>query len=143
MSEFHESQGRFSPDGRFVAFSSDATGRLEVYVRPFPVASDGNWKISQDCGAQPQWRRDGKELFFISADSKMMTVDTSTVATFVAGIPRALFPAPILGGGAMFANNRYGVSPDGQRFLINSVLAGANAPAPITVVLHWTAGIEK
>ena len=143
VSEFHESQGRFSPDGRFVAFASDATGRLEVYVRPFPTASEGNWKISQGGGAQPQWRRDGKELFFISADSKLMVVDTSTAPTFVPGIPRPLFAVPILGGGATFNNNRYGVSPDGQSFLINSVLAGANAPAPITVVLHWAAGIEK
>ena len=137
QSEFNETQGQFSPDGRFVAYTSDETGRLEAYVQPFPVASTGRWKISQGGGAQPQWRGDGKELFFISSDSKLMAVAISPSTTFSAGTPKMLFAAPIVGSGATFINNRYGVTPDGQRFLINALKYDPSSPAPITVVLNW------
>ncbi len=73
--EFNESQGRFSPDGRFVAYTSNASGQNEVYVQTFPDPEGGKWMISRAGGVQPRWRRDGRELFFISADSKMMAVD--------------------------------------------------------------------
>jgi hypothetical protein len=143
--EFNETQGRFSPDGRFVAYVSDASGRNEVYVQPFPRASDAKKTISTAGGISPRWRRDGKELYYISADSKMMAVEVSTSPIFTAGTPKPLFQAPIWGGGTFHNVTRYDVTADGKRFLINSVTgdAATSAPAPITIVLNWTALLKK
>ena len=141
--QFRESQARFSPDGRFIAYTSDSTGRYEIYVRPF--SPDGNvaglWPISKDGGTQPAWRRDGKELFFISADSKMVAVPVTTTPTFKAGIPEALLTAPIFGGGAVGNVKRWDTL-DGKRFLINSVTTETGS-APISIVLNWQAGLKK
>jgi serine/threonine protein kinase/Tol biopolymer transport system component len=136
-----ESKARFSPDGRFVAYTSDASGMNDVYVQPFPEASGGKWKIGS--GYQPYWRRDGKELFYISTDSKLMAVDVTTNPAFKAGIPKALFPAPIWGP-PMFVT-RYDVTADGKKFLINTLRPEATGAAstPITVVLDWQAGLKK
>jgi len=144
-SEFTESQGRFSPDGHFVAYSSNSSGKREIYVQPFPNPQGGKWIVSKGGGGQPRWRRDGKELFYISADSKMMAVEVSTAPVFKAGVPKVLFPAPIFGGGNTNNVTRYDVTADGKKFLINSVLPEASAPAlsPITVVLNWTALLKK
>jgi Tol biopolymer transport system component len=145
QSEFAESEGRFSPDTRFVAYTSNASGKTEIYVQPFPDASGGKWMVSKGGGAHPRWRRDGKELFYISADSKMTAVDVTLSPTFKAGIPKELFPAPISGGGGAVNNTRYDVTADGQRFLINAIGAEANAgtSSPIIVVLNWQAGLKK
>ncbi len=143
--EFNETQGRFSPDSRFVAYASNESGRYEIYVQPFPTASDGKTPISTSGGISPRWRADGKELYYISADSKMMEVEVSTNPTFKAGTPRSLFPAPIWGGGTFHNVTRYDVTADGKRFLINSASADAatSAPAPITIVLNWTTLLKK
>ena len=140
------SQARFSPDGRYVAYTSNQSGKNEVYVRPFPTASGGKWMISKGGGNQPHWRRDGKELFYISADSKMMAVEVAGASgTFQSGIPKALFAAPVWGGGTASNTTRYDVTPDGKKFLINSVPAETTpgASSPITVVLNWQAGLKK
>jgi Tol biopolymer transport system component len=139
--EFNENQGQFSPDGRFVAYVSDSSGRDEIYVQPFPTASDGKWIVSQGGGIAPRWRGDGKELFYISTDSKMMAVDVSTNPMFKTSIPKALFQAPILGGATARHVIRYDVSADGKKFLINS--AAGEGPSPITVVLNWTALLNR
>ena len=143
--EFNATQGRFSPDGRFVAYVSDSSGRYEIYVQPFPAASGSKTTISTAGGISPRWRGDGKELFYISPDSKIMTVEVSTTPGFKAGIPRPLFTAPIWGGGTFRNVTRYDVTADGKRFLINSVTADAatSAPTPITIVLNWTALLKK
>jgi Tol biopolymer transport system component len=140
------SQARFSPDSRWIAYTqADLSGQNEVYVRPFPAAP-GQWIVSKGGGAQPRWRRDGKELFYVSPDSKLMSVEVATASgTFQAGIPNTLFAAPIRGGGANFEVTRYDVTANGQKFLINTLPATAtSAPSsPITVVLNWTAGLKK
>jgi Tol biopolymer transport system component len=145
---FTFAQARFSPDGRFVAYTSDASGRYEVYVQPFPVATGGKWLVSQGGGAQPHWRRDGKELFFISPASQVMAATvgagSATTPDFTAGVPTALFAATTLGGGASTDFTGYDVTADGQKFLtINSAPMDTTAApsAPITVVLNWTAGL--
>jgi dipeptidyl aminopeptidase/acylaminoacyl peptidase len=133
---FNISQARFSPDSRFVAYTSDASGRNEVYVQPFPAAAGGKWMVSQGGGSQPRWRRDGKELFYIAADWKVMAVPVATATAFTPGVPTALFAAPIYLGGATNAT-RYDVTADGQKFLINAISPETAAPpAPITVVLN-------
>jgi Tol biopolymer transport system component len=139
--EFLESQGRFSPDGRFVAYTSNASGQNEIYVQTFPNPEDGKWMISRAGGGQPRWRRDGRELFFISLDSKLMAVEVSANAVFSPGVPKELFDAPIWGGGQTNNATRYDVSADGKRFLINAAPVEARG-APITVVLNWE-GILK
>jgi hypothetical protein len=144
--ESNASQARFSPDSRWVAYMSDESGKAEVYVRPFPAASGGKWMVSKGGGGQPRWRRDGKELFYISVDSKLMSVEVAAASgTFQAGIPRALFAAPIWGGGAINNVTRYDVTADGKKFLINSLPAETTAAPspPITVVLNWEAGLKK
>src|SRR5207302_1988745 len=136
QTESNASQARFSPDSRWVAYISDESGKREVYVRPFPAASGGKWMVSKGGGTQPRWRRDGKELFYISADSKLMAVEVAAASgIFQAGIPKALFAAPIWGGGASVNVTRYDVTADGRKFLINSVpKETTSAPsAPITV----------
>jgi len=137
----NESHARFSPDGRYVAYTSNTSGVNDVYVQPFPLASTGKWKIGN--GSQPHWRRDGKELFYLSNDSKLMAVDTTTNPAFQVGAPKVLFTVPIWGG-ARFVT-RYDVTGDGKRFLVNALTSEttASASTPITVVLNWQAGLKK
>jgi hypothetical protein len=138
QTEFVELDGRFSPDGRFVAYSSNESGRFEVYVRPFPDAQKGKWMVSKGGGSQPRWRRDGKELFYVSPDSKLMTASVSTRAAFQSGIPAVLFAAPIR---SLSPNHtEYDVTVDGKRFLIGARLARPDTankvPAPISLMLN-------
>ncbi len=138
QSEFAEFQGHFSPDGRWFAYVSDESGRPEVYVQSFPHAG-GKWQVSTGGGAQPHWRRDGKELFYISADRKLMAVSVKLDGGFESGAPSPLFTTQVSG----FASpDRYDVSPDGQRFLINSAV-GETSKTPINVVLNWTSTLKK
>src|SRR5450432_1929017 len=122
---FMESQGRFSPDCRYVAYVSNESGKTEVYVRSFlsDGKAGGQQMISQGGGSQPLWRRDGKELFYISADIKVMAVPVSTAPTFQRlGAPIALFTAPIYGGGRNPNTHRWAAMPNGQKFIIITVL---------------------
>jgi eukaryotic-like serine/threonine-protein kinase len=143
--QFTLTYAQFSPDGRFVAYTSDETGRSEIYVRPFPNALGGRWLVSTNGGTQPRWRRDGKELFYISADSKMMAAGVTTTPEFKKlNDPKALFTAPVLGGVSAVNVFRYDVSRDGQRFLIDaSATETAAARPPITVVLNWQALLKR
>jgi serine/threonine protein kinase len=140
--EFAERLGQFSPDGHWVAYISNESGRFEVYVRPFPIiAGGGKWMISSGGGTQPRWRRDGKELFFISPDGKLVAVEVRQIPEFQVGSPKPLFQTQIWGAGGVTNGHRWDAVPDGQRFLINS--ATATAPSSITVVLNWQAGLKK
>jgi len=115
-------QPMFSPDGRWMAYLSEESGRFEVYVQPVPTGH-GKWQICTRGGTQPVWRRDGKELFYRSADGKIMAVPvTLPVAggSFEAGIPKELFP--ISTTGLPQIRRQYTVSPDGQRFLVNQTV---------------------
>src|SRR5205814_1046544 len=87
---FAETLAVFSPDGRWIAYRSDESGNDEVYVQTFP-ASGGKWPVSTKGGGDPRFRRDGKELFYISSDRKMMAVEVKTGGAFEPGIPKALF----------------------------------------------------
>jgi Tol biopolymer transport system component len=150
--EFQELQAQFSPDNRFVAYSSNKSGRgREVYVRPSRDAI-GEWPISTTGGSYPRWRQDGRELFYISADRKLMVVPISTVGSDLQpGLPNPLFdvrvpnlffpPDPITATGT--ASYPYAVSGDGQRFLVAVDQTQAAAGPPITVVVNWPARLRK
>ena len=138
QTQFEESQAHFSPDGHWIAYTSNETGRTEVYVQTFPQ-SGGKWLVSSGGGAQPHWRGDGKELFYIAPDRTLIAVDVNAGATFETGAPKPLFGTQV---NAYNAPNRYVVAPDGQRFLINSA-AGEVNQTPITVVLNWTSALKR
>jgi Tol biopolymer transport system component len=117
-----------------MAFSSDQSGRREVYVIGFPQPGTPR-QVSLAGGTQPRWRRDGKELFFLSADSKLMAVGVDTSKWDITfGRPEPLFDAPMRRW-LNWDETEYDVSPDGQRFLINAVRE--EHPAPLTVILNW------
>jgi dipeptidyl aminopeptidase/acylaminoacyl peptidase len=133
--------GQFSPDGKWVAYASNETGRWEIYVTSFPEAH-GKWQVSTGGGEQPRWRSDGKELFYLSSDYKMMAVSATTGANFNAGTPVALFqttPRQPVASTDIFV---YDVSRDGQRFLINTPLRQGDT-SPMTVVLNWATKLNK
>ena len=130
-------QARFSPNGRYIAYASDESGQYEIYVQTFPQPS-GKWQVSSGGGEFPEWRRDGKELFFVSA-GKMMAVGMDTAAPkFTAGIPKPLFGANFL---PATPNAIYAPSADGQRFLIITATAQQSLP-PVTVVTNWTSELK-
>jgi serine/threonine protein kinase len=142
--DFNEELGAFSPDGRWVAYVSNESGRNEIYVRPFvasgpsgPSLGEGKWQLSKDGGTNPTWRADGKEIIF-NFRSAIMSVDVNgSGAGFQMGTPKQLFTAP--------ANNGWDVTGDGKRFMM---IVPPNqgmqiAPTPITVVLNWQADLKK
>jgi Tol biopolymer transport system component len=142
LTEFNEGWARFSPDGKWIAYSSNESGPWQVYVRSFP-GSGGQWMISTDGGAQPQWRRDGKELFYISADRKLMAVDVKgNGSTFEAAVPKALFDLRLQTPALPGPRNFYIAAADGKRFLVASV-SEERITTPTTVVLNWTADLKK
>ena len=133
--------GQFSPDGKWVAYSSNETGKWEIYITSFPDAR-GKWEVSTGEGEQPRWRGDGKELFYLSLDGKMMAAPVTAGNKFDAGTPVSLFqatPRQAVSSTDMFV---YDVSRDGQRFLINTQVKQAEAQ-PMSVILNWPAKMNK
>ena len=146
--EFNEREGSFSPDMRWIAYTSSESGRPEVYVRPFtasgasgssgaPSFGQGKWQISKDGGGLAKWRADGKELIFRAPNGSPMAVDvTTTGAAFQAGVPKQLFAlTPNVGD--------WDVTADGKRFLAAVPPVQQTAQTPITVVLNWEAGLKR
>jgi Tol biopolymer transport system component len=132
---------QFSPDGRWMAYASNETGNMEVYVSPFPSVN-GKWQVSNAGGQEPKWRNDGKELFYMSADGKIMAVPVSTSTSFQAGTPVALFQThrrQPMSSQDLFS---YDVNSNGQRFLIATKLDEPSA-APLSVLLNWASEMEK
>ena len=141
QTEHSEFGAAFSPDGRWLAYASDESGKMEVYVRTFtgkpgPAASGGKWLISTSGGTRPRWRRDGKELFYVANDGKLMAVEIKSGANFEAGAPKLLFDTHAHWG-------FYDVTADGQRFIVTMPVEQAQVRSPITVVLNWQAGLKK
>jgi hypothetical protein len=145
QTEFNEGEGKLSPDGRWIVYTSDLSGTYEIYVQPFTAdgkAGSSRWRVSTNGGAQPRFRRDGKELFYIAADNTLMSVKVkSTGETFEADEPRPLFRTRLAREGAL-ARADYEVAPDGQRFLLN-VLVGENRALPFNVTLNWMVDLKR
>jgi Tol biopolymer transport system component len=142
--DFNKANGQFSPDSRWLAYDSDESGRSEVYVQSFPEPAT-RLQISTAGGTQPRWRRDGRELFYVARDGKLMVVAVRSAGeVFEADVPVALFDIP--GGNSSEVGYQvgyqYDLSGDGQRFLVRNVVRPATR-SPITVVLNWTAALKK
>ncbi|MGH9896742.1 MAG: TolB family protein, partial [bacterium] len=138
QTKFDEYASAFSPDGRWLAYTSSESGRLEVYVKPFP-GPGGQWQVSTGGGIYPQWSHDGRELFYVS-DDKLMSVRVESGSGFNVGTPQVLFSGffdPNVGDQA------YGVTPDGQRFLVLHPLRAASGNAQINVVLNWFEEVRR
>jgi Tol biopolymer transport system component len=133
--------GQFSPDGKWVAYASNESGKWEIYVTSFPDAH-GKWEVSNGGGDQPRWRGDGKELFYLTADGKIMAAAVKEGANFNAAAPAALFQASERALVATSEQVEYDVSQDGQRFLINTYVRNGEIQS-MTVVLNWDAELKK
>lgn len=147
-STFREIYGAFSPDGRWVAYQSNESGRSEIYVRPFVApgsaspATGAQWLVSTTGGMSPVWRPDGKELYYLNPAGLMMAAPiTAAGSTLEPGTPVALFPTHMLGGGQDGGQGRQDdVAPD-DRFSINTELDSASVP--ITLILNWQPPAKK
>jgi eukaryotic-like serine/threonine-protein kinase len=129
---FNEGTGQFSPDGRWIAFRSDETGQLEIYVAPFPGPGDKRL-ISMTGGNYPRWRRDGKELFYVGPGNTLMAAAVSMDSGGIqVGAVQKLFQVQ-----PVAPRYFYDVSPDGQRFLVNT--AEPSSSKPITLITNWPA----
>jgi len=135
--QFNEMDGRISPDGRWLAYVSDESGKWEVYVQRF-LSPGAKSQISSNGGKQPQWSRDGKELFYVAADQKLMAVAVHPGLSLDPGTPEQLFQ---FHGTSDFLGGSYDVCVDGQRFLVTA-LVGEEASPPLTVVINWTAMLK-
>jgi len=137
----NESHSAFSPDGKYFSYSADETGRSEIYVQSFPPGG-GKWQVSTAGGDQALWRRDGKELFYLAPDGRLMAVPVSTSPTFSAGAPRALFDAATGETTPSGIRNFYIPTPDGSKFLVLTY-ARTGKSAAVHVVLNWTAEPDR
>jgi Tol biopolymer transport system component len=143
--EFEELHGQLSPDSSWMAYASDDTGRREVYVRPFP-SGEGKRLISVKGGDQPRWRGDGKELFYVAADGKMMAASVRAVPgsklSLELATPAALFDSHIIKSSGTNGVFQYDVTKDGKQFLVVAPNVAATN-LPMTVVVNWIGGLKK
>jgi len=148
-SKFNETNGVFSPNGPFFAYASDESGRYEIYVRPFPSVEDGVWQVSRDGGSQVLWGPNGRELFYVSADRKLMAVPVQIGGEhFTYGTPDIVIEGPYraLTLPPARQNNipamaRYDVSHDGERFLMMKEIEPS--ARELAVVLNWFEELKR
>ena len=138
-SQFDKAQARISPDGHFLVYATNDSGIYQVVVETFPDPNGGKWQITAQGGIEPKWRRDGRELYYLGLDGKLMAVQVKPDHTF--GTPAVLFQTPLPVGRNVTAprNRRYDVAPDG-RFLIAAPVAAAAGPVVVAVV-NWTSAL--
>jgi eukaryotic-like serine/threonine-protein kinase len=134
---FTRGHAQLSSDGRWMAYRSSESGRNEVYIQSFPTPSM-KWQISTEGGDSPRWRRDGKEIFYLAPDQRLMAVSlTATTQGMEISRPVPLFQIAVTPA----LRAQYDVTGDGQRFLVNSI--ADDSETPVTVVVNWTAGLKK
>jgi eukaryotic-like serine/threonine-protein kinase len=149
QTEFEEYNAEISPDGKWMAYTSNESGAFEVHVRPFPDVTRGQWQVSNGGGTEPLWSRDGRELFYRGPNHGVMTVAVTPGAAWTAGPPRELFAAPTLMLGPIgnaAVSRTYDVAPDGKRFLMLKTVEPATRSrrAPhLVVVQHWFEELER
>ncbi|MCI0611942.1 hypothetical protein L0244_03035, partial [bacterium] len=140
-----EEHAQFSPDGKWIAYASDETGIPQVYVRSFPIDAGGKWQISFESGQQPRWRKDGKELFYLTVDKKLMAIEVESRDSFHVGASKLLFQTeahPNLNVARWSSSRQYFSSDNGKRFLINATV-DSPTEAQITILLNWKSLLKK
>jgi serine/threonine-protein kinase len=142
---FNERNGEVSPDGRWLAYEADDSGRYNIYVRPLPDVSSGYWQVSTDGGTRPLWARTSQELFYLSVTGALMRVGVAPGPTWAATAPTKLFEGPY-GASANQSGRTYDIAPDGKRFLM--IKAGASAgqtavPTSLVVVQNWREELKR
>jgi serine/threonine-protein kinase len=142
-SSFDEWMASFSPDGKWLAYVSDESNSLEIYVRPV-AGTSGKWQISSAGGTEPHWSSDGTELFYLNVN-KMMRVSIDATSGFRPGTPEILFEIPMWGdsGATSFFDGSYDIAPDARRFLMIQPEAGMSDLPLAAVVLNWTEELKK
>ena len=128
--EFREVSPSVSPDGRWIVYASDGTGRYEIYVRPFPDVSAGRRPVSVDGGRSPRWAHSGTEIFFQGPDAEMMVVDVETGGDLVVGVPYRLFERGDRWLALNLSGTVYDVALDDQRFMVAAIVATGGDDAP-------------
>jgi Tol biopolymer transport system component/tRNA A-37 threonylcarbamoyl transferase component Bud32 len=141
-SRFDKAQSKISPDGRFLAYTTNDSGTYQIVVQSFPDPTAGKWQITSEGGIEPKWRHDGRELYYLAFDGKLMAVSIKGEKTLEAGTAMPLFDTPLTyQRGQLPRTHRYDVAPDG-RFLLAVPKTTAASP-PIVAVMNWTASLEK
>lgn len=135
--ESNEGQGAVAPDGKWIAYDSDQSGRNEIYVQPYP-AMGAKWQVSKDGGHGSRWRRDGKELYWLDEDGTLMAAEVSLGPAFQSRMPQPLFET-----GITHPFERYAVSADGKRFLVPVPLEHREENRSATVVVNWLAAAKR
>jgi hypothetical protein len=142
-----QAQPQLSPDGKYLAYTTNDTGRYQIVVRTFPDPNNGQWIITSAGGIEPRWRRkDGAELYYLSLDGKMMAVKMTYGSSLVPGSPEELFTAPPLVAQPTPFFRRYDVTADGQRFLFATLRPPSATPTPsqpIVAIINWTRTLKK
>jgi len=136
--EFMEAQAHLSKDGGWMAYESNESGKWEVYLQTFPRSSR-KWQVSTDGGAQPLWRHDAREIFYVDPKGTVMAVAVSLGDTADIGIPQPLFKTNL----DYTMSGRYAAAPDGQRFLVNVTVEGDDSAKGINLVVNWSADLRK
>jgi serine/threonine-protein kinase len=147
--KYHEAQPMISPDGRWVAYTSNESGQNQIYVRPFPEIEGGRWQVSTTGGDSPLWSPDGREIFFRNADA-VMAASLKMDPTFSVETPKTLFRGTYVGAVFAFGSwdfSTWDISPDGRRFLmmkeLGAVASAERGPRKITVVLNWFEELKR
>jgi serine/threonine protein kinase len=139
-SPFDKLHARISPDGRWLAYATNDSGMYQIVVQSFPDPNGGKWQITAQGGVEPKWRRDGRELYYLALDRKLMAVPIKTDRTFAAGTPEPLFETELaLNRNQPSRDRRYDVAADGRFLIVTTV--GTTGPAPVTAVVNWTSGL--
>ena len=131
-----EAEPTISPNGKWMSYISNQTGRNEVYVVPFPNTSSAVWPVSSSGGTEPRWSRDGRELYYRDARGNMVSVPINPAASFSFGTPKVLFSAAAYR--TYTGHHQYDVSPDGKRFVMGVPTTGGEMPA-LVLVKNWRA----
>jgi dipeptidyl aminopeptidase/acylaminoacyl peptidase len=144
-SPFDKAEARISPDGRWLAYTTNDSGMYQIMVQSFPDPNRGRWQITAQGGIEPKWRRDGRELYYLAFDGNLMAVpikETRPGQPFEAGSPTTLFQTPLAVSRTQSPRDRrYDVAPDGRFVIATPIIAGG--PEPVTAVVNWASGIEK
>ena len=146
---FNEVTAALSPDGRWLAYQSDESGRYEIYIRPFPDADSNRWTISNGGGIMPLWSRGGDELFYVGQSGPqswaLMRVEIARAASFSHGMPQKLFDWHYQMSSSTNLGRTYDISPDGRRFIVikQATRSEQTAPPSLIVVQNWFEELKK